>query len=78
EKFEKVMERVKSGEMFPSGVFIGDYAREQNIPLVYVTSTNHHDLAFEPLRVKLGFPYVDRLIDGLKKDWNSGLEILLD
>ncbi|MCA9458979.1 MAG: hypothetical protein KC550_00355 [Nanoarchaeota archaeon] len=58
-----------------------DLAKQYEIPTVFVTSTYHHDIAFEPIRNKFDFPYVDTLVDdnhgGKRKNWKKGIEILL-
>jgi len=72
----EVIEDVKAGKNLPLGYFVRKEAKSRKIPSVTVTSTYHHDLAFEPLRFQLE-PYVDNLVEG-KKDWKKGFEDLLD
>lgn len=71
----KVIEDIKAGQNLPLGYFIRKEAKSRKIPSVTVTSTDHHDIAFEPLRDQLA-PYVDELVDG-KKEWKKGFEKLL-
>ncbi len=80
-EFQTILDKIKSGENFPSGYYVSLAAYEEKIPTVIVTSTYHHDIAFEPIRDRLYCPYVDTMIDdeygGKRKDWKQGLEILL-
>jgi hypothetical protein len=68
-KLQEHIGKIKQGIDMPYGLFATEEARKLNIPLHIVTSTNHHDIAFQPLRDKLG-NYTDNLVDG-HKNWAS-------
>jgi hypothetical protein len=75
EKLEKQIQEIKNGRNIPYGIFVNEEARKLNIPCCIVTSTNHHDLAFEPIRGRIG-KYTDRLDEAGHKGWKSAFEIL--
>lgn len=66
-RLQKQIKEVKEGRSMPYGIFATEEARKLNIPIHIVTSTNHHDIAFEPIRSRIG-KYTDNLVDGYK-DW---------
>lgn len=74
-EFFEMEKNVRSGEQLPLGIIVAREAQKYGIPSVIVTSTYHHDDAFEAVREQITVPYVDTLVDG-KKDWASGLEML--
>ena len=76
EKFLKIEEEIKNGTNLPLGIIASEKANELGIPLAIVTSTYHHDDAFEPVRSLVNVPYRDTLVDG-RKDWKGGIELLL-
>lgn len=77
EKILGIIDDVKKGINFPSGCYVARSAVKGNSKCIIVTSTNHHDLSFEPLRGRLNAEYVDYLDNDGKKAWGAGLEILL-
>jgi hypothetical protein len=76
EKFQKIEGGIRSGANLPLGIIATGRATELGKSSVIVTSTFHHDDAFEPVRNLITVPYCDTLVDG-KKDWNGGIEKLL-
>lgn len=76
QNLQKIIENIKQGENIPYGFFLAEELKNKNIPSAIITSINHHDVAFEPLRDSLVIPYFDSLIDG-KKDWNRALDYVL-
>lgn len=76
EQFLKMESDISNGINLPLGILVKEKAQELGKPSVIVTSTNHHNHAFEPVRSLIGLNYVDQLIDG-KKDWKRGLESIL-
>jgi hypothetical protein len=76
EKFLKIEEAIRNGSNLPLGIISSEKATEQGTPCVIVTSTYHHDDAFEPVRGLIQVPYRDTLVEG-KKDWKGGIELLL-
>jgi len=75
-KFQKIEEEIRNGTNLPLGIIATERAKELKIPAVIVTSTYHHDDAFEAVQNLIKVPYCDNLIDG-KKDWKSGIELLM-
>jgi CheY-like chemotaxis protein len=76
EKFLKIEEGIRNGTDLPLGIIASERAKELGIPSAIVTSTHHHDDAFEAVRNLVTVPYRDTLVDG-KKDWDGGIELLL-
>ena len=76
ERFLKVEEDIRKGINLPLGIVASERAKELRIPSVIVTSMNHHDYSFAPVRGLINVPYEDTLIEG-KKDWKGGIEFLL-
>jgi hypothetical protein len=74
-KFLGIKKAVADGTNAPYGVFVVEEARRRNIPCVVVTSTYHHDDAFEAIRSLITVPYYDTLVDG-RKNWRAGIERL--
>jgi CheY-like chemotaxis protein len=74
-RFQQFVAQVRTGEQLPSGIYVARAAQAAGIPCVVVTSTNHHDDAFEAVRSLVTVPYVDNLVDG-KKDWDAGIATL--
>jgi len=75
DRFLEFIEEIRTGENFPSGIYVSRMAKELGIPCAIVTSTYHHDTAFEPIRGMLSAPYTDTLVDG-KKDWAGGIGLI--
>ena len=75
QKYLVTLEKVKNGTQLPLGIIVAEEAKKQGLTAVIVTSTNHHDDAFEPVRSIIPVSYRDNLIDG-KKDWKGGIEIM--
>jgi hypothetical protein len=76
EKFLKIEEEIRNGTNLPLGIIASERASELGIPCAIVTSTYHHDDAFEAVNNLIKVPYSDRLVEG-KKDWKGGIELLL-
>lgn len=76
EKFIKIEENIRNGTALPIGIIACERAKELEIPAVIVTSTYHHDNAFEPIKELVKVPYRDTLVEG-RKDWKGGLELIL-
>ena len=76
EKFMKIEEEIRNGTNLPLGIIISERANELKMPSVIVTSTHHHDDAFEAVRDLVKVPYYDTLVDG-RKNWKGGIERLL-
>ncbi len=74
--FLQIEEGIRSGTNLPLGIIACERASGLGIPAVIVTSTYHHDDAFEPVKDLLKVPYRDTLVDG-RKDWKGGIELLL-
>src|SRR3989338_5239944 len=74
-KFLETKERIRNGTYLPLGIVATERARELGIPSVIVTSTYHHDDAFEAVRDLVKVPYRDSLVDG-RKDWNGVITLL--
>lgn len=72
-KLEKHIAKVKEGRGLPSGVFIAREAKRLGMPAYVVTSTNHHDHTFEPIRSLISTPYVDNLVGG-RKNWAAAMD----
>ncbi len=75
--FLKIEESIKTGKELPLGIIVAREAKTYDISTVIVTSTYHHDNAFEAVRSEITVPYVDTLVDG-RKGWVRGLEMLLE
>ena len=70
-KYTTFAEELQTGKHLPpSGMFAQQYAKNNNIPCVIVTSVYHHDHAFEPFRERIG-PYIDTTRNG-EKGWVEG------
>ena len=76
ETFLKIEKGIRNGTNLPLGIIATERAQELQIPSAIVTSTYHHDYAFEPVRDLIKVSYSDTLVDG-KKDWKGGIELLL-
>lgn len=72
ERFLGIEQKVKSGELLPLGIILAEHAKERGKPVVIVTSTYHHDDAFEPITSLLPCSYVDTLVDN-RKNWTAGI-----
>lgn len=70
EKYQKVKDDIISGENMPCGIFLVEEAKKRDIPIQIVTSTNHHDSAFEPISRLINTKYHDYLVDG-RKNWDA-------
>ena len=70
------IEDIKQGKGLPYGYFLAEEIQKRDIPSMIITSTNHHDITFEPIRNNLKIPYLDNLVDG-KKNWKQGMEVVL-
>lgn len=75
-QFLKIEECVRNGTNLPLGIVALERAKELGIPSVVVTSTYHHDDAFEAVKGLIDVPYRDTLIE-CQKDWKGGIELLL-
>jgi len=75
EKLQKHIEGIKQGTEMPYGLFAVQEAERLGIPVHIVTSTNHHDISFEPIRGLITCNYTDNLVDG-HKDWARAFEHL--
>ncbi len=76
QKFLKIEEEIRTGKFLPLGIITLEKAKELKIPAVLVTSSHHHDDAFEAVADLIEFPYRDSLFAG-RKDWKGGIEELL-
>jgi hypothetical protein len=76
ELFLKIEDEIRTGTNLPLGIIASERATELGIPLVIVTSTWHHNDAFEPVRDLIKVPYCDNLIDGTK-NWKGAIKLLL-
>ncbi|MBU2576689.1 MAG: hypothetical protein KKF50_03125 [Nanoarchaeota archaeon] len=70
------IEEIKQGKNLPYGYFLAEETKGMNIPTRIITSTNHHDITFEPIRNILKAPYYDNLIEG-NKNWQGALQNVL-
>ncbi|MEK6891182.1 MAG: hypothetical protein AABX03_03515 [Nanoarchaeota archaeon] len=77
-KFQGVKQAIKDGSNLPLGIPLMEKAKERGIPIVIVTSTYHHDHAFEPVSSLITVPYYDTLIgeDNKTKNWQAGINAL--
>lgn len=75
EKFLKIEEGIREGTNLPLGIVASEIAHKVSRPCVIVTSTYHHDDAFEPISSLINVPYKDTLVDG-RKNWSGGIESL--
>ena len=75
-RFLGIEEGIRNGTNLPLGIIASEKANELGIPSAIVTSTHHHDDAFEPVRDLIMVPYTDTLVDG-RKNWKGGIELLL-
>ena len=76
EKFLKIEKGIRDGTNLPLGIITSERAYQLGRPSAIVTSTYHHDDAFEPVKSLIKFPYRDTLVDG-RKDWKGGIKLLL-
>jgi CheY-like chemotaxis protein len=74
-KLQKHIEEIKQGRGMPYGIFLTKEAGKLQLPAYVVTSTNHHDVAFQPVRKLLTTDYRDDLVDG-HKDWARAFDYL--
>lgn len=74
----EVTQRVRSVALLACGTEVARLARQMGIPHAVITSTYHHDMAFEPLREAMSdVPYVDTLDPATgRKQWTHGIELL--
>jgi hypothetical protein len=74
----QMIQKVRSGEIFPSGYVLAQTALERNIPIVIVTSQYHHDAYMQPLSYWTNKPQVS-YIDSTtgEKNWEAGVRLLL-
>ncbi|USN45008.1 MAG: hypothetical protein H6502_03005 [Candidatus Woesearchaeota archaeon] len=75
ERFLEIERGIRQGTQLPLGIVAQERARELGKPIVIVTSTYHHDDAFEAVRHLVTVPYKDTLVEG-RKDWAGGIELL--
>jgi hypothetical protein len=73
--FLKIEEDIRAGRNLPLGILVAEQAKEKGLPAVIVTSTNHHDHAFEPVRNLITVPYFDNLVEG-RKNWACAMDYL--
>jgi hypothetical protein len=82
-KLQKQIEAMKQGIDIPYGIFLRQevdrlgFTGNCHIPFFIVTSTNHHDVAFEPIRDKIGI-YDDGVDEAGHKDWGNAFKYLLE
>lgn len=76
EQFLTMEDKIRTGTNMPLGIIVCEKTREKNIPTRIITSTYHHDDAFEPVKNLIQVPYYDTLIEG-RKNWKSGIKSLL-
>ena len=74
-KFLETEKGIRNGTYLPLGIVATERARELNIPSAIVTSTYHHDDAFEAVRDLVKVSYKDTLVDG-RKNWKGGIDLL--
>jgi len=75
-QIQQAHDGIRLGVNLPLGIIAMEHAQELGKPVVIVSSLNHHNYAFEPIRSLLTVPYRHGLVQG-KKDWQGGLEELL-
>ena len=75
-EFLKIEQDIKEGRNLPLGIIVTEQAKEKGLSSVIVTSTNHHDLAFEPVRGLITVPYFDTLTAG-RKNWQGAMDYFL-
>ena len=76
EQFLKIEQDVRAGKNLPLGIIVAEQATASGLECVIVTSTHHHDLAFEPIKNLLRGPYVD-ILRGDQKRWDLGFAQLV-
>jgi len=76
-RFLKIEQDIKEGRNLPLGIIALERAAERNLPRVLVTSTNHHNDAFEPVSSLIGTKYFDTLVNR-NKDWESAMRYLIN
>ena len=76
EKFLKIEQSIRNGTNLPLGIIACEKALEYNLPCAIVTSTYHHDDAFEAVKDQIKVNYKDTLVEG-RKNWKGGIELLL-
>ncbi len=79
-KFQSVKQAIQDESNLPLGISLIERAIEKGIPIVIVTSTYHHDHAFEPVRDSIKVPYYDTLIgvdNNNTKNWQAGIKHLV-
>lgn len=76
EKFLKIEEDIRNGSNLPLGIIAAERAKELKIPVVIITSTNHHDMAFSPVERMIKGPCLEGLVDG-RKYWTRGIDMLM-
>jgi CheY-like chemotaxis protein len=76
QQFLGIEQQVREGTLLPLGIIVSERAQQLGKPVVIVTSTYHHDDAFEPIAGQIPCGYVDTLAKG-RKDWKKGLEKLV-
>lgn len=74
-RFLKIEQDIREGRNLPLGIIVSEQAREKGLPHVIVTSTNHHNDAFETVSSLIGTRYFDTLVNG-HKDWESAMRYL--
>jgi hypothetical protein len=74
-KLQKHIQEIAEGRGLPYGILVSREAEKLNIPIQIVTSTNHHDVSFEPVRRLIG-NYTDNIVDG-HKDWKYAFNSLI-
>ncbi len=75
DKFLAIEKGIRDGTNLPLGIIASEIAHQQGRPSVIVTSTYHHDDAFEPVKELIKVPYRDTLVAG-RKDWKGGIQLL--
>jgi hypothetical protein len=74
-QFLTIEEDIRAGRNLPLGIIVAEEAKEKGLPTIIVTSTNHHDHAFEPVRNLITVSYLDNLVEG-RKNWEGAMNYL--
>jgi hypothetical protein len=73
EKLQELISEIKQGKNLPYGLFLVEEAKGKDIPISIVTSVNHHNIAFEPIRNKINTEYYDGLVNE-RKNWKAAFD----
>ena len=72
DKFLKIESDIREGKNLPLGILVSEQAKEKGLPTVIVTSTNHHDMAFDVVKTLITVPYFYSFNAG-RKDWAGAM-----